>query len=89
MNDNYGFTDILHGEKREIVEDYLIKYDKTYIGSKNKDFLINEVARQFENNDNPFRKNGSDYNDSMARVWESYRRRFMSEKDKDEGQPQK
>jgi hypothetical protein len=81
MNDNYGLTVILHGEKREIVEDYLIKYDKSYIGSKNKDFLINEAARQFENNDNPFRKNSSDYNDSMAQVWESYRRKFMSEKD--------
>lgn len=81
MSDNYGLTDILHGEKREIVEDYLIKYDKSYIGSKNKDFLINEAARQFENNDNPFRKNSSEYNDSMAQVWESYRRKFMSEKD--------
>ena len=81
MNDNYGLTDILHGEEREIVEDYLIKYDKSYIGSKNKDFLINEAARQFENNDNPFRKNSSEYNDSMAQVWESYRRKFMSEKD--------
>lgn len=81
MNDNYGLTDILQGEKREIVEDYLIKYDKSYIGSKNKDFLINEAARQFENNDNPFRKNSSEYNDSMAQVWESYRRKFMSEKD--------
>ena len=81
MNDNYGLTDILHGEKREIIEDYLIKYDKSYIGSKNKDFLINEAARQFENKDNPFRKNSSEYNDSMAQVWESYRRKFMSEKD--------
>ena len=81
MNDNYGLTDILHGEKREIIEDYLIKYDKSYIGSKNKDFLINEAARQFENNDNPFRKYGSDFNDSMAQVWESYRRKFMSEND--------
>ena len=81
MSDNYGLTDILHGEKREIIEDYLIKYDKSYIGSKNKDFLINEAARQFENNDNPFRKNSSEYNDSMAQVWESYRRKFMSEKD--------
>ena len=81
MNDNYGLTGILQGEKREIIEDYLIKYDKSYIGSKNKDFLINEAARQFENNDNPFRKNSSDYNDSMAQVWESYRRKLMSEKD--------
>lgn len=81
MNDNYGLTGILQGEKREIIEDYLIKYDKSYIGSKNKDFLINEAARQFENNDNPFRKNSSEYNDSMAQVWESYRRKFMSEKD--------
>ena len=81
MNDNYVLTDILHGEKREIIEDYLIKYDKSYIGSKNKDFLINEAARQFENNDNPFRKNSSEYNDSMAQVWESYRRKLMSEKD--------
>ena len=81
MNDNYGLTDNLHGAKREIIEDYLIKYDKSYIGSKNKDFLINEAARQFENNDNPFRKNSSEYNDSMAQVWESYRRKFMSEKD--------
>ena len=81
MNDNYGLTDILHGEKREIIEDYLIKYDKRYIGSKNKDFLINEAARRFENNDNPFRKNSSEYNDSMVQVWESYRRKFMSEKD--------
>lgn len=81
MNDNNGLTDILHGEKREIIEDYLIKYDKSYIGSKNKDFLINEIARQFENNDNPFRKYGSDYNDSMAQVWESYKRKFMSEKE--------
>ena len=81
MNDNYGLTGILHGEKREIIEDYLIKYDMSYIGSKNKDFLINEAARQFENNDNPFRKNSSDYNDSMAQVWESYRRKLMSEKD--------
>ena len=81
MNDNYGLTGILQGEKREIIEDYLIKYDKSYIGSNNKDFLINEAARQFENNDNPFRKNSSDYNDSMAQVWESYRRKLMSEKD--------
>lgn len=81
MNDNYGLTGILQGEKREIIEDYLIKYDKSYIGSKNKDFLINEAARQFENNDNPFRKNSSEYNDSMAQVWESYRRKLMSEKD--------
>jgi hypothetical protein len=81
MSNNYGLTDILHGEKRKIIEDYLIKYDKSYIGSKNKDFLINEAARQFENNDNPFRKNSSEYNDSMAQVWESYRRKFMSEKD--------
>ena len=81
MNDNYRLTGILQGEKREIIEDYLIKYDKSYIGSKNKDFLINEAARQFENNDNPFRKNSSEYNDSMAQVWESYRRKFMSEKD--------
>lgn len=81
MNDNYGLTGILQGEKREIIEDYLIKYDKSYIGSKNKDFLINEAARQFENNDNPFRKNSSEYNDSMAQVWESYRRKFMSDKD--------
>ena len=81
MNDNNELTDILHGEKREIIEDYLIKYDKDYIGSKNKDFVINEVARQFENNDNPFRKYGSDFNDSMAQVWESYRRKFMSEND--------
>ena len=81
MNDNYGLAGILQGEKREIIEDYLIKYDKSYIGSKNKDFLINEAARQFENNDNPFRKNSSEYNDSMAQVWESYRRKFMSEKD--------
>lgn len=81
MNDNYGLTDILHGKKRGIIEDYLIKYDKRYIGSKNKDYLINEVARQFESNDNPFRKNGSDYNDSMSQVWESYRRKLMSEKD--------
>lgn len=64
-----------------IIEDYLIKYDKSYIGSKNKDFLINEAARQFENNDNPFRKNSSEYNDSMVQVWESYRRKLMSEKD--------
>ena len=81
MNDNYGLTGILQGEKRAIIEDYLIKYDKRYIGSKNKDFLINEAARRFENNDNPFRKNSSEYNDSMAQVWESYRRKFMSEKD--------
>lgn len=64
-----------------IIEDYLIKYDKSYIGSKNKDFLINEAARQFENNDNPFRKNSSEYNDSMVQVGESYRRKLMSEKD--------
>ena len=81
MKDSNSSTNILYGDKRAIIEDYLIKYDKSYIGSKNKDFLINEAARQFENNDNPFRKNSSDYNDSMAQVWESYRRKFMSEKD--------
>lgn len=81
MKDNSEFTNIIHGEKREIIEDYLIKYNKEYIESKNKDFLIRQVAEQFEKNDNPFRKYGSDYNDSMAQVWESYKRKFMSEKE--------
>ncbi|MBR3277513.1 MAG: hypothetical protein IKG01_01215 [Lachnospiraceae bacterium] len=81
MKDNSEYTNILHGNKREIIEEYLTKYDKEYIGSRNKDFMINQVAAQFENNDNPFRKFGSDYNDSMSQVWESYRRKFMSEKE--------
>ena len=81
MNDSTGSGNILHGNKRAVIEEYLIKYDKSYIGSSNKDRLINRVAAQFENNDNPYRKNDSEYNDSMAMVWESYRRTYMQEKD--------
>ena len=81
MKDFTGSENILHGKKRAVIEEYLIKYDKSYIGSKNKDLMINQVAAQFENNDNPFRKNDSEYNDSMAMVWESYRRTYMNEKD--------
>ena len=81
MKDFEGSGNILHGKKRAVIEEYLIKYDKSYIGSSNKDLMINQVAAQFENNDNPFRKNDSEYNDSMAMVWESYRRTYMNEKD--------
>lgn len=79
MKDSNSSTNILYGDKRAIIEDYLIKYDKSYIGSKNKDFVINQVARQFENNDNPYREFASEYNDSMAKVWESYRLKYMTE----------
>ena len=74
MNDNYGLTDILHGEKREIIEDYLIKYDKSYIGSKNKDFLINEAARQFENITIPWLRYGRATDGSLCRRKTDFKR---------------
>lgn len=83
MKESKEFSNYLHGNRRAVIEDYLIKYDKNYIRSSNKDLLINQVAVQFENNDNPYRKTGSEYDDSMAMVWESYRRKFMTEKDPD------
>jgi len=63
--------------KRDIIEEYLRKYCPEYIGSKNKDYMINQKIKEFESGKNPFRRYSSEYNDSMARVWESYRRKFM------------
>lgn len=71
-------SNILFGEKRVIVEEYLRKYCPEYISSKNKDFIINQVVKEFESGNNPFRRISSEYNDSMTQVWESYRRKFMS-----------
>lgn len=70
-------SNILTGEKRAIIEDYLRKYCPEYLASKNKDFMINQVVKEFESGINPFRKTSSEYNDSMSYVWESYRRKFM------------
>lgn len=67
----------LNDKQRSAVEEYLRKYCPEYLGHKNKEYLINQTVKSFESGDNPFRKYSSEYNDSMATVWESYRRKFM------------
>jgi len=71
-------SNVLKGNKREIVDEYLRKYCPEYIRNKNKDFMINSVVKEFESGKNPYRRYSSEYNDSMAQVWESYRRKVMS-----------
>lgn len=71
-------NNILQGTKRDIIEEYLRKYCPEYLSSRNKDFMINQTIKEFESGKNPFRRNSSTYNDSMAQVWESYKRKFMS-----------
>ena len=63
--------------KRTIIEEYLRKYCPEYLGNRNKDFLINQIIKEFESGKNPFRRYSSDFNDSMSQVWESYRRKYM------------
>ena len=63
--------------KRDIIEEYLRKYCPEYISSTNKDYMINQTIKEFESGKNPYRRNSSIYNDSMAQVWESYKRKFM------------
>jgi len=71
---------LLPDKKQQIIEEYLRKYCPDYLGSKNKEYMVNQVVKSFETGDNPFRKYSSEYNDSMAYVWESYRRKFMQTK---------
>ena len=71
---------LLPDKKQQIIEEYLRKYCPDYLGSKNKEYMVNQVIKSFETGDNPFCKYSSEYNDSMAYVWESYRRKFMQTK---------
>ena len=65
-------------KQRGVLEEYLRKYCPEYLESKNKEYMLNQTAKEFEAGKNPFRKYSSDFNDSMTQVWESYRRKFMS-----------
>lgn len=69
---------ILNDTKRlPIIEEYLRKYDKDYLKHPNKAYRAKQVMDEFVSGNNPFRKYPSEYNDSMATVWESYRRKVL------------
>lgn len=71
-------SNVLSDNKRvAVIEEYLRKYDKGYLAHKNKAYRVLQVMKEFETGDNPFRRNSSEYNDSMAQVWESYRRKVL------------